>query len=82
MTDRDDHWLVRPSTIKLLWRVCTVFLALLVAADLVVEHHPYFGIDGMFGFGAWFGFIACVILVVAAKGLGLLLKKPDDYYGE
>lgn len=82
MTDRDDHWLARPSTIKLLWRVSIVVLALLVAADLVIVHHPYFGIDGLFGFGAWYGFISCVVLVVAAKGLGFLLKKPDDYYGE
>jgi hypothetical protein len=55
-----DHWLVRPETIKRLWRVFIVVLAVTVLFDLVVEHHPHFGIDGTFGFGAWFGFMSCV----------------------
>lgn len=82
MAQNNNHWLVRASTIRLLWRVSLAVLALLVIADLFVEHHPHFGIDGTFGFSAWYGFIACVALVVGAKGLGLLLKRPDDYYGE
>lgn len=77
---QDDHWLVRASTIRALWISSSVLLALLVLLDLVIEHHPHFGIDGTFGFGAWYGFIACVALVLFAKGLGLLLKRPDTYY--
>ena len=33
-----------------------------------------------FGFYAWFGFAACVVLVVAALALGKLVKRKDDYY--
>ena len=76
----DDHWLARPKTISRLWVVSLIVLAVLVALDLVVEHHPHFGIDGSFGFGAWFGFLSCVVLVLGAKALGLLLKRPDTYY--
>lgn len=76
----DDHWLVREGTIRLLWRGGILFLALLVALDLVVVHHPHFGIDGTFGFGAWYGFLSCVVMVLVAKGLGYFLKRPDDYY--
>jgi hypothetical protein len=76
----DDHWLVRPATIKALWIGSSIFLAFLVLLDLVVEHHPHFGIDGTFGFGAWYGFLSCVVLVLFAKGLGLILKRPDTYY--
>jgi hypothetical protein len=75
-----DHWLVRPDTIRKLWFGSSIVLALTVLADLVVEHHPYFGIDGTFGFGAWFGFVSCVVLVVGSKALGAILKQPDDYY--
>ena len=75
-----DHWLVRPSTIKALWIGSSIMLAILVLLDLFVEHHPHFGIDGTFGFGAWYGFLACVVLVLFAKGLGLILKRPDTYY--
>lgn len=76
----DDHWLVRESTIKRLKIVLAVVLAATVLADLVVEHHPYFGLDGTFGFGAWFGFVSCVALIVIAKTLGTFLKRPDTYY--
>jgi hypothetical protein len=81
MTDpNDDHWLTRPATIRRLWVVFILVLIVLVALDLVVAHHPHFGIDGTFGFGAWFGFLSCVALVGFAKALGLVLKRPDRYY--
>ncbi len=76
----DDHWLVRKSTIRALWIGSSIMLAILVLLDLAVEHHPHFGIDGTFGFGAWYGFVSCVALVLFAKGLGLILKRPDTYY--
>lgn len=75
-----DHWLVRPETIRKLWIGSSIGLGVLVLLDLFVEHHPHFGIDGTFGFGAWFGFVSCVILVAGAKAVGVLLKRPDDYY--
>lgn len=75
-----DHWLVRPTTIRRLWIVSGVVLAVTVLLDLVVEHHPHFGIDGTFGFGAWFGFAACVAMVLFAKLVGMVLKRPDTYY--
>lgn len=83
MTNPDsDHWLVRPGTIRLLWIIFIIILAGTVALDFVVKHKPYFGIDGTFGFGAWFGFASCVALVLFAKGLGLILKRRDTYYDE
>jgi hypothetical protein len=77
-----DHWLVRERTIKWLWAVFIAILAVTVLADLVIDHHPYFALDGTFGFGAWFGFITCVAMVVFAKLLGVILKRPDTYYDE
>jgi hypothetical protein len=76
----DDHWLVRESTIKRLWIAFAVVLAITVAMDLAIEHHPHFGLDGTFGFGAWLGFVSCVALVAFAKALGGILKRPDSYY--
>ena len=43
-------------------------------------HHPNFNLDATFGFGAWFGFLSCVVLIVFAKAVGALLKRPDTYY--
>jgi hypothetical protein len=77
-----DHWLARPSTIRLLWGVFAAILATLALADVLVEHHPLFGLDGTFGFAGWYGFASCVVLVLFAKALGALLKRPDTYYND
>ena len=74
------HWLVRPENIRKLWIVFIVILALTVIAKLFVESHPYFDIEHVFGFNAWYGFAACVAMIVAAKALGVLLKRKDTYY--
>lgn len=75
-----DHWLVRPATIRLLWVIFIGVLAVLVALDLAVTHHPHFSLESTFAFGAWFGFVSCVVLVGFAKALGAILKRRDTYY--
>ena len=42
----------------------------------------HFDLESLFGFHAWFGFLACVAMIGVAKGLSLLLKRPDTYYEE
>jgi hypothetical protein len=76
----DDSWLSRPSTIRLLWRVFALVLAVSVAAQLLFKVKGYFGMDGWLGFGAGFGFLACVAMVLFAKALGWFLKRDEDYY--
>ena len=75
-----DHWLTRPDTIRKLWIAFIAVLAVLVLLDLLVEHHPHFELEAIFGFGAWFGFLSCVALIAIAKALGVLLKRSDTYY--
>ena len=79
-SQQDDAWLARPSSIRLLWKVLWGVLALTVAAQLVIKIKGYFGIDDWFAFGAVYGFLACVAMVLVAKGLGYLLKRDDNYY--
>lgn len=80
MNDQNKHWLVRAKTIKLLWIIFIAILALTILAELLIHKHEYFTIDGSFGFHGWYGFITCVAMVVAAKVLGFLLKRKEDYY--
>lgn len=80
MTEDDKHWLVRARTIRLLWLMVGIVLVLTVIAGLFVHQHEHFGIEASFAFYAWYGFGACVAMVVLAKLLGIFLKRPDDYY--
>jgi len=74
------HWLDDPRNVRLLWRLFLAVLALTVLAELVVTLHPHFGADALFGFHAAYGFLACAAMIVVAKLLGALLKRPDSYY--
>ena len=60
---------MRGRTIRRLWIVFAVVLAATVAAGSRGRARiPYFGLDGTFGFGAWFGFVSCVVLIVVRQG--------------
>lgn len=75
-------WLSRPGSIRTLWRVFVAVLALTVAAQLLVHVHGNFHVDGWFAFSAIYGFLACVVMVLFAKLLGLVLNRRDTYYQE
>jgi len=77
---QDDYWLTRPATIRRLWWGFAVVLGLTLIAQLVFKVKGYFGMDGWFGFAAIFGFLACLIMVLVARALGVVVKRPDDYY--
>ncbi|MEO8305093.1 MAG: hypothetical protein ABI724_13315 [Betaproteobacteria bacterium] len=72
--------LVRPATVRLLWRAFIALLALTVIAGFFVSHEHPDGPESGFAFGAWFGFGACAALIAAAKVLAVFLKRPDTYY--
>ncbi len=75
------HWLDDPRNVKRLWRLFLVVLAATVLAEFAVQLHPHFEVEALFGFHAWYGFLACTAMILVAKGLGLLLKRSDTYYG-
>jgi hypothetical protein len=80
--ERDKHWLVRRRTIRGLCIVSGLALAITVLFDLAVDQYEVFGVEGIFGFAAWYGFLACVAMILAAKGLGFFLKRHDRYYDD
>ena len=58
---------------------CT--LILLLALEPFVHKHSYFAWEKWFGFYAVYGFVACVLLVLAAKYiLRPFIKREEDYY--
>ena len=77
-----QNWFYKESSIKKLWIGSGIVLALTVVAEFFVKLHPHFEVESYFGFHAVYGFLACVVMVVFAKGLGYLIKRKDDYYDE
>ncbi len=78
----DDHWLVRPRTTRWFWIAFSAVLVLVVVLQLVVKVKGYYGVDGWLGFGAVFGFLCCVGMVFLARGLGLFLKRKENFYDD
>ena len=74
--------LIRPRTVRILWVLFTLLLALSVVAEIFIHTHARFGIEGSFGFHAWFGGAACIGIIVIARFLGLFLKRRDTYYDD
>ena len=77
-----QNWFYKKSSIKKLWIGSGIILTLTVVAEFFVKLHPHFEVESYFGFHAVYGFLACVVMVVFAKGLGYLIKRKDDYYDE
>lgn len=79
---KHEHWLDDQRNVKKLWRGFLAVLALTVIAGFFVDLHPHFEIESWFAFNAAYGFITCLLMIVGAKALGLILKKPDTYYAQ
>jgi hypothetical protein len=80
MPDEKRYWLDRPENVTKFYRAVWAVGIALLAAELFVHRHEEFDFALWFGFYALFGFVACVVLVVTAKALRRVLKRPEDYY--
>lgn len=76
----EQHWLERPQTVDRIVYALYALCAALFVGDIFVEKHGPFAIEHLFGFYAIYGFVGCVFLVIAAKGLRVLLMRSEDYY--
>ena len=82
-SNKKTDWIYRESTKKLLMRLLLAGCVISVLLELfVLGRKEKFGVDGWFGFYALLGFVSCTLMIFAAKGLGLWLKVPTDFYEE
>ena len=80
--NKTDYWLDNPRNVKRLVRWLVLLCAALVIAEFFYHKHVHFGFENGFGFYAWYGFIVCIGLVLAAKGMRRFLKRDEDYYDD
>ena len=73
------------NRLKTVVRVCFGVLALLILVDglLVNKEHAHTGPEHFPGFWSVFGFVGCVVIIVASKWFGHAgIMTREDYYDE
>lgn len=80
MKDDKKYYFDRPETVSRWLRVFYVICGLLLVADVVYHRHAIHAWEGVFGFYAIYGFVACVVLVLVATQLRKLLMRSEKYY--
>ena len=73
-------WLDRSENVRTVYRGLWAIGLLLLALDLLIHRHEEWTWAEVFGFYSLYGFVACVLLVLTAKALRRVLKRPEDYY--
>lgn len=78
---RKEYLFDKPENVKkLLWSLYSCLIGL-VLIDLFIPKHPYFPWEEYPSFYATYGFVSCVLLVLAAKYiLRKMVKRREDYY--
>ena len=78
----DKPWSVPPHIVTWIVYALYAICALSVLLEFVIHRHEKLGFAGSFGFYAWYGFVACVGLVLAAKVMRRVLMRDEDYYSD
>jgi uncharacterized membrane protein len=78
--DERRYWLDEPRNVAKIFLGLVAICVVLLVADFFYDKHAKFAIEAVFGFYGIFGFVCCIFLVLAAKELRKLLKRPEDYY--
>ena len=78
----EPHRLAMPASIRRLWVMFAIILVATLVAEALIEHEAHFEVERWFGFNAAYGFLACAVLILAAKAIGLVLKRPETYYDD
>ena len=86
MSDGDDFGhgapSVEPTKVKWIVRILFAICALVVLADFTYDKagHVHYSFEGIVGFHAFYGFVSCVVLVLAAALMRKVVMRDEDYY--
>ena len=78
--DEKQYLFDKPQNVSRLLRGFYAVCGLLFVLDFVIHRHASRIWEGLPGFYAIFGFVACVVLVLLAREMRRLLMRREDYY--
>lgn len=77
-----ERFLDKSKNIKLVLGVFLVISVLILGIDLFFDRHTDHRFEELVGFYGIWGFVSCVVLVLAARQLRKLVMRKEDYYGD
>jgi len=79
-TDEKKYLFDNPRNVSRLLLGFYIICGGLLVADFIVHRHTVHPWEGLPGFYAIYGFVACVVLVLIAKEMRKVLMRKEDYY--
>ncbi len=80
MQKEKTHIFDKPENVRLVLRILAASCVLLILADFIYHRHVIHAWESVWGFYCLYGFVACVLLVLAAKEMRKVLMRDEDYY--
>lgn len=71
-----------PRNVKVLIYGLYVICGVLLILDFFIHRHVEHALESWFGFYAFYGFVCCFFLVLAAKEMRKLVQRKEDYYDD
>lgn len=75
-------WVDRPGSVRKIIIALTLVCAVLFLLDFTYTKHAHFDVEYIPGFYGIYGFVMFTGLIIAAKILRSIIKRPEDYYGD
>lgn len=78
----NTHIFDNPRNVKRLLAGFYAICIILIIADFIVHRHISMEWEKIPAFYAFYGFIACVLLVIVAKMMRKVVMREENYYDE
>lgn len=78
--DEKTYLFDNPRNVSRLLSGFYIICGVLLLVDFIVHRHIAHPWEGIPGFYAIYGFVACVVLVLIAKEMRKVLMRKEDYY--
>ena len=75
-------WFTKTKHANKIFLGLAVLCFMLFVADFTYHKHGHFHIEEIPGFYGAYGFFMFTALILVAKALRLLIKRPENYYGD